>query len=120
MLVDIVQTFDEQAFESRTRQSDEQCRAAVPRGDRAEQEREALMSAMVMGPAMPGQGLKTASSRTSNRLSSTAPVGRVTSNRRPTSHSAPAARPALLPVAPGASAEPQLRLTARGRAVLWL
>ena len=130
MLVDIVQTFDEQAFESDAERcgSDAVACSGSP-GDRAEQEREALMSAMVMGPAMSSP----VSNRERNRMRSSAPARRATSNRLPGLPAAPAGRPAPAaraaatprtapadPARSAATAESHLRLTARGRAVLWL
>jgi nucleoid-associated protein YgaU len=79
MLVDIVQTFDEQAFDDQ---------GGTP-GDRAEQETRQTMSAMVMGPAM------------------------ATSVRSGNASGVRAARTAPAPAG-------HLRLTARGRAVLWV
>jgi nucleoid-associated protein YgaU len=88
MLVDIVQTFDEQTFEGDATES------STP-GGRAEQGTRDVMSAMVMGPAMPNR----VSVRVSNRVSgSGTPTARTTA----------------------APATAHLRLTARGRAVLWL
>jgi nucleoid-associated protein YgaU len=127
MLVDIVQTFDEQAFDS-----DAVVWSGTP-GDRAEQEREALMSAMVMGPAMPSpRSMTIANRRPSPAARRATSSGRPSRLAAPTVRSAPAVRPvASAPAVPSAAAVrsastasvpaagSHLRLTARGRAVLW-
>jgi len=80
------------------------------------------MSAMVMGPAMPSKVSITVSTRTSNRASSSSAGRRATSSSR-SPLGAPAARVAPARTAPAVQAAPavsHLRLTARGRAVLWL
>ncbi|WP_456786420.1 LysM peptidoglycan-binding domain-containing protein [Cellulomonas sp. P5_C5] len=99
MLVDIVQTFDEQAFDlgsALTRLVERYPGQPGRAGTRD------VMSAMVMGPAMPN--------RVSNRVSN--PVSSRTANRVAVS-----AAPRAHVSAPSAA---HLRLTARGRAVLWI
>jgi hypothetical protein len=100
MLVDIVQTFDEQTF-------DRAGRRTAPRHERAEQERD-VMSAMVMGPATPSLSSVPGFARQGTR---TVDGGRPARARV-------GAPPAAARVEGGSAAH--LRLTARGRAVLWI